>query len=164
MNSGYTESLSLSVPRSLPEIPLVSPTPSFVLPLSFLRFRVFLFAKARIATGDERACLPFPRDLHKISIFEARSREKYIGESRGARWMMNPLLPKTGPSHFNAERITKEKSLFSRLGPISRLRPVFSLPLPLLHPFFIFLSFLPSLAGRSTFASSRSLSLFLPSH
>lgn len=42
---------------------------------------MFLFAKARIATGNE-GVLPFPRDLHKISILEARP-EKNIDESRG---------------------------------------------------------------------------------
>lgn len=44
----------------------ISPAPSLLLPL-VLRSRVFLFAKARIATDDE-GVLPFPRDLHKISI------------------------------------------------------------------------------------------------
>lgn len=42
---------------------------------------MFLFARARIATDDEGVLL-FPRDLHKISILEARP-GKNIGESRG---------------------------------------------------------------------------------
>lgn len=66
-----------------------------VLPL-VLWFRMFLFIKARIATDDE-GVLPFPRDLHKISIFEA-SREKYRRVTR-TRWWIPPT--KTGPSRFN---------------------------------------------------------------
>lgn len=83
---------------------------------------MFLFVKARIATDDE-GVLPFPRDLHKISIPEA-TREKYrrVTRAHDESLLLKPaLLALT----YVAENITKEKSLFSRLGPISRLRPAF---------------------------------------
>lgn len=97
---------------------------------------MFLFVKARIATDDE-GVLPFPRDLHKISILEA-CREKYRRVTRAHDEFL--LLKPALLALTYAENITKEKSLFSRLGPISRLRPVFPL------------GFIPS----STFMHSRS--------
>lgn len=84
---------------------------------------MFLFARARIATDDEGVLL-FPRDLHKISILEARP-GKNIGESRGPDDESLLLKPALLALTYT-DRVTKEKSLFSRLGPISRLRPAFS--------------------------------------
>lgn len=81
---------------------------------------MFLFVKARIATDDE-GVLPFPRDLHKISILEA-SREKY---RRVTRAHDESLLLKPALLALTYAEITKEKSLFSRIGPISRLHPAF---------------------------------------
>lgn len=99
---------------------------SFTLVLPFvLWFKVFLFARARIATDDEGVLL-FPRDLHKISILGARP-GKNIGESRGPDDESLLLKPALLALTYT-ERVTKEKSLFSRLGPISRLRPAFSPP------------------------------------
>lgn len=84
---------------------------------------MFLFVKARIATDDE-GVLPFPRDLHKISILEA-SREKY---RRVTRAHDESLLLKPALLALTYAEITKEKSLFSRIGPISRLHPAFPPP------------------------------------
>lgn len=81
---------------------------------------MFLFVKARIATDDE-GVLPFSRDLHKISILEA-SREKY---RRVTRAHDESLLLKPALLALTYAEITKEKSLFSRIGPISRLHPAF---------------------------------------
>lgn len=84
---------------------------------------MFLSARARIATDDEGVLL-FPRDLHKISILEARP-GKNIGESRGPDDESLLLKPALLALTYT-ERVTKEKSLFSRLSPISRLRPASS--------------------------------------
>lgn len=102
--------------------PFFSYSFTLVLPL-VLWFKVFLFARARIATDDEGVLL-FPRDLHKISILEARP-GKNIGESRGPDDESLLLKPALLALTYT-DRVTKEKSLFSRLGPISRLRPAFS--------------------------------------
>jgi len=106
---------------------------------------VFLFARARIATDDEGVLL-FSRDLHKISIFEARL-GKNIGESRGPDDESLLLKPALLALTYT-ERVTKEKSLFSRLGPISRLHPAFS---PRLIPFSYTLPIHPRIRDHLTF-------------
>lgn len=115
-------SFSIHLPYQDSLRPFFSYSFTFVLRL-VLWFKVFLFARARIATDDEGVLL-FPRDLHKISILEARP-GKNIGESRGPDDESLLLKPALLALTYT-ERVTKEKSLFSRLGPISRLRPVFS--------------------------------------
>lgn len=71
-----------------------------------LWFRMFLFIKARIATDDE-GVLPFPHDLHKISILEA-SREKYRRVTR-ARWWIPPT--ETGPPRFNVHETHHKREI-----------------------------------------------------
>lgn len=88
-----------------------------------------------------KGTLPFSRDLHKISIlFDVR--EKYrrvtntharISPSPPSSWMNLRLatifLPvETGSSRFNERHHKGEKSLFSRLYPISRLHPSLHAP------------------------------------
>lgn len=111
---------------------------------------MFLFAKARIATGDE-GVLPFPRDLHKISIFEARP-EKNISTSHAGPDDESLLLKPALLTLTHAERITKEKSLFSRPVRFRGCVPYFlPPPIPLSSPS-------PSLA-RSRFIREFAISL-----
>lgn len=108
-----------------------------VLPFFVLRFRMFLFIKARIATNDE-GVLPFPHDLHKISIFEA-SREKYRRVTR-TRWWIPPT--ETGPSRFNVREAHHKREIviftarFRFRGYVLHSLPRF-IPLLLHHTFSI---------------------------
>ena len=71
-----------------------------------------------------RACCSFRAIYIKYRFFEPRP-GKNIGESRGPDDESLLLKPALLALTYT-ERVTKEKSLFSRLGPISRLRPAFS--------------------------------------
>lgn len=137
---------------------------ALVLPL-ILRFRVFLFAKARIATGDE-GVLPFPRDLHKISILEARP-GKNIDESRGPD--DESLLLKPGPSRFNVHGAHHkgEIVIFTARSDFAVASRILSSPPPR-SPFIHFrstrdfaISVAPCLRQRFARFSSRSLSSLL---
>ena len=135
--NGNLFSLSLSLcSSSLPEIlfvPFSSISFILVLPL-VLWLKVFLFARARIATDDEGVLL-FPRDLHKISILRAASREKYRRVTR-ARWWIPPT--EAGPSRFNVygTRHKREIVIFtarSDFAVASRILSPFNPPRPIFY-------------------------------